>query len=616
MPPPREHTAVQQREIPATTVPTPQRSLRRSNRTTVAPDRLIENGYVVIDSGAEASVSYSRADFLVADPTFATVYMNNGIDAPLAYQASSDPDTLTFDQAMADVDRVQWIESAHKEIKALEENHTWEEVDASEATSKILPGTWVFRRKRTPDGILSKYKGRYCVRGDLQEGTFDTYAPVVAFSTVRLFLVLSLTLDWYTCSIDFSNAFVQAVLDEPVWIHLPRGFNSSRVGNGKTCLRLCRSLYGLSIAPKLWYEHLFAFFINDGFKQCDEDKCLLIKREMLIISYVDDCGISSRNKQDVDDLLDRLKQANFTLTREGSFSEFLGIKFEKDPVTKSISLTQQGLIKKIIEATGMTNCHPNWVPASPKCLGSDPEGAPMVEAWSYPSIVGMLLYLSSNTRPDIAFAVSQVARFNHSPKQSHATAIKMIVRYLHRTSDKGLIVRPTGSLRLDCYADSDFSGLYRQEPDSSPNSVRSRTGFIISLGGCPLIWLSQLQKEISLSTCMSEYQSLSHAMRVLLPMKRLLLEVAAALELPLEVIATIHAEVFEDNNAAFLLATKQHLTSRTKYFLAKWHWFWSHVNNGDVLVSKIDTKKMNADMATKSLPREPLEANRFRVQGW
>jgi hypothetical protein len=85
---------------------------------------------------------------------------------------------------------------------------------------------------------------------------------------------------------------------------------------------------------------------------------------------------------------------------------------------------------------------------------------------------------------------------------------------------------------------------------------------------------------------------------------------------PSPVQATIHAEVFEDNNAALLLATNQHLTSRTKYFLVKWHFFWSHVNSGDIKISKIETKKQNADFATKALPREPFEANRLRVQGW
>ena len=82
-----------------------------------------------------------------------------------AYQAnarSSDPDTLTYDQAMLD-NPIIWMEAAAEEICSLEERETWDEVDRSEAKSKILPGTWVFRRKRTPDGVIKKNKGRYCV---------------------------------------------------------------------------------------------------------------------------------------------------------------------------------------------------------------------------------------------------------------------------------------------------------------------------------------------------------------------------------------------------------------------------------------------------------------------
>jgi len=66
------------------------------------------------------------------------------------------------------------------------------EVDVTDAQTKILPGTWVFHRKITPDGTVQKFKARYCVRDDLQEGDFNTYAPLVAWSTVRLFLVFLL----------------------------------------------------------------------------------------------------------------------------------------------------------------------------------------------------------------------------------------------------------------------------------------------------------------------------------------------------------------------------------------------------------------------------------------
>ena len=137
---------------------------------------------------------------------------------------------------------------------------------------------------------------------------------------------------------------------------------------------------------------------------------------MLVVLYVDDAGVCTKNEHDINELISRLTKHGFELTHKGSFSEFLGIKFVHGKETGTITATQQGLIKKILVATAMEDCNPNWVPATPSTLGIDPDGEPMDEEWSYPSIVGMLLYLSTNTCPDIMFAVSQVTRFNHSPK--------------------------------------------------------------------------------------------------------------------------------------------------------------------------------------------------------
>ena len=171
----------------------------------------------------------------------------------------------------------------------------------------------------------------------------------------------------------------------------------------------------------------------------------------MIVLYVDDLGIAYSNKKDLEKLFQDLTNLGLEFTREGTFTDFLGIKFVKNEATNTVTLTQKGLIQKIIKATGLQGCNPNHTLALQVCLGIDPDGEPMDEFWNYRSIVGMLLHLSTNTRPDITFAVSQVARFNHSPKKSHASAIKTIVRYLHRTADKGTIVNPTGDLSLDCY---------------------------------------------------------------------------------------------------------------------------------------------------------------------
>ena len=593
--------------------PTAQDNLppRRSTRDRKAPDRLGYDG-----RQGRGYVAEGPTNLLWLINALGEQEIHTAPDYTLAYKASSsDPDTLSFEEAMSDTDNIkEWMKAANAEIESLVKNGTWKEVSVAEAKTRILPGTWVFRRKRTPDGAISKYKARYCVRGDLQETDQETFAPVVSWGTVRLFLVLSLTLDWQTCTIDFSSAFVQAPLADPVWIHLPRGFRSELGSN--TCLRLLKSLYGLSVAPRLWYEHLSDALREEDFKSCANDPCLLYKDTILIVIYVDDLGIAYSDKKDLEKLFANLESKGLTFTREGTFTDFLGINFTKDSQKGTLTLTQKGLIKKIVEATGMTQSNGNWTPASQAALGIDPDGPPMQESWSYRSIVGMLLYLSTNTRPDITFAVSQVARFSHNPKQSHASAIKGIVRYLHKTCDKGMIVRPTGTLAIDCYVDADFAGLHGRDPDHSPSSAKSRTGYIITLGGCPILWKSHLQTEVTLSTLEAEYSALSAAMRTLLPLRSMLIEIVAGLSLPYTFVSTIKCQVFEDNNGALLLATNQRITNRTKYFQVKWHFFWAQVRDGTVHIVKVDTKEQWADILTKGLNREGFERVRQLIQGW
>jgi hypothetical protein len=77
---------------------------------------------------------------VVEQPEFASIYFANGLSPPYAFKVSnSDPDTLSYEEAMKDVDKLKWIEAAEKEIKSLEDQDTWTEVDISDATSRVLP---------------------------------------------------------------------------------------------------------------------------------------------------------------------------------------------------------------------------------------------------------------------------------------------------------------------------------------------------------------------------------------------------------------------------------------------------------------------------------------------
>ena len=577
------------------------------NRASVDLAGLSIEGNWVTPAGSDTSYRFRAADvfYLLGEPI------------PEIYKASnSDPDTMTLQQALADTaNREKWIEALEKEIRALEKHGVWEEVPMSEADGQIVPCHFVMKIKRKPDGTLDKFKARLVVAGNKMESYgFETYSPVCAWSTVRMILILALTWGWATCTCDYSNAFIHATLDTPVWIQLPKGYRSHLPG--RSCLKLKRSLYGTDFAPRKWADTIFQALRDYGLEQSKHDPCLFAKPGMMVAVYVDDLVIALKDPSEKDRFLEKMKEFGFTLTMDDTLESFLGIKFRRTE-DGSFDMTQPALIQKIIEATGMQNCNSIATPSTPnQTLAKDPDGEPMTDDWSYSSVIGMLLYLSTNTRPDITFAVSQVARFTHNPKQSHAVAVKRIVRYLAGTSDKGTIMKPDGSLEINSMSDADFAGLYNVDPVEDATSAKSRMGYIISLGGCPLVVKSQLIQPICLATAEAEYYSLSHCLRVLLPIRRVLEELTELLKIPNELRATITTKSFEDNNATLGLARNHRLTSRTRYNHTAAHHFWQAVDDGAVSPEACDTDLMDADYLTKSMPREGFVGNRKRVQGW
>ena len=249
------------------------------------------------------------------------------------------------------------------------------------------------------------------------------------------------------------------------------------------------------------------------------------------------------------------------LTREDhNVYHFLGVSVDSNQKSGKVLLTQRGLIDKVLRTVGLDASSKKKTPASSTPLGTDAEGDPFTESWQYASVVGMLLYVSSNSQPDIQFAVHQCARFTHCPKKSHGEAVKRICRYLQGTREKGLIFNLNMEMKLDCYVDADFAGLWRYKNDQDPVCVKSRTGYVITLAGCPCLWASKLQTEIALSTLEAEYIALSTAMRDLLPMRRMLLEIGTKMKLAFVEQGMLHSTVFEDNNGALGLATSPKLT--------------------------------------------------------
>jgi hypothetical protein len=422
------------------------------------------------------------------------------------------------------------------ELETLLGKYAWVVLDW-EDDMNVLPSTWAFKCKRFPDGLVRKLKARFCVRGDCQiDGVdvFDTYAPVVSWTTVRLLLILSVVLGLSTKQVDYTAAFVQAELDddEHIYVEMPRGFKEK----GKV-LKLKRALYGLRQSPRTWFEHLKHKLVDEcDFEQSPNDPCLFYTKDVICVVYVDDCLFFSPSDEAIENVFTKMRTAGLDFNMEDDVAGFLGVLMTHND-DGSIELTQPGLIDRIITALGLDKANPIDTPASYGGLGKDKLGMPAQEEWNYKSVLGMLLYLC-NTRPDIQFGTSQCARFTADPKHSHEVALKRIGRYLKGTRTRGLVLNPDDKLEIEMFVDADFAGLHGYEDPEDPTSVRSRTGYVICIAKCPVMWVSRLQTETAMSTMHAEYIALATAMRDLIPFKRIAQEVCTHMGLSDEKLAT------------------------------------------------------------------------------
>ena len=485
---------------------------------------------------------------------------------------------------------------------------------------------WSFKRKRHPDGTFNKCKARLCCHGGQQQwgvNYWDTYAPVVSWSSVRILLTLAKLHNFHTKSVDFVQAYPQAEVKHPIFLKPPDGVVLND-RNGQLVLKLMKNLYGLKDAGRTWFEHLSDGLMSMGFTATSSDPCIFTKDSNIIILYVDDCIIISKTKEEADDIFNELKHRKYKLTDEGTMEEYLGIKIDHN-VDGSYRMSQPFLIERIINfIPGMTEARSTSTPAcSSIILTKDTEGEPRKETWNYRAIIGMLNYLVNCTHPELAFAVHQCARFCNDPKRVHEQAVKRIIRYLLRTqktytgkdkAPQGILFQPNKTKSIETYVDVSFAGEWNTSWSDEPSSVMSRTGYVIFYANCPIIWSSKLQTEIALSTTESEYIALSQSLRDVIPLISLLKELQSVLSFTSDT-PTVHCTVFEDNKGCIDLVNVPKIRPRTKHIALKYHHFRSFVRDKTISIQYIETKMQIADIFTKALNEAQFTVLRAMLVG-
>jgi hypothetical protein len=289
----------------------------------------------------------------------------------LAQTSSATEDPTDLQDAMTTVDSKEWNKACRAEMSALEMNDTWSLVPIPEGKN-IIQCKWVLKTKLKADGSLDRYKARLVAKGFSQKYGIDfeeTFAQVIRYESVRMLLAIAAYEDLEIYQFDVRTAFLHGELKEEIYMHQPEGFSD---GTNRVCL-LKKGLYGLKQAPKAWNDKFHDFLSSHGLKRSAADYCLyfsLITNDngktipIILGIYVDDGLICCNDIGTMNRMISKMDE-KFAIS-VGDPDCFVGMQLTRDREKKTISISQSGYIRKILESVGMENCRPTITPGETK----------------------------------------------------------------------------------------------------------------------------------------------------------------------------------------------------------------------------------------------------------
>lgn len=278
----------------------------------------------------------------------------------------------------------------------------------------------------------------------------------------------------------------------------------------------------------------------------------------------------------------------FDVKDMGELHHFLGVKIIQKQKSGEIWIGQSIYAKELLTKFRMEQSKPAETPfdAGSK-LAKAEEGENSYDQEVYQSAVGSLLYLSTRTRPDIAYAVGNIARFSAKPTNHHWTAVKRLMRYLNGTLNLGLQYGCNKEMGLVGYSDADWAG--------DLNDRKSTSGYIFQISGAAVSWRSKKQTCVALSTTEAEYMALASALQEAVWMRQLISDIHGQTKL------TKPTQVYEDNQSAICMAKNQQYHGRSKHIDIKFHFVREQVATGSIELKYCRSEDMIADILTKGL---------------
>jgi hypothetical protein len=274
----------------------------------------------------------------------------------------------------------------------------------------------------------------------------------------------------------------------------------------------------------------------------------------------------------------------FELKCLGEVKQFIGISVERQS-DGIFSINQSQYITKIAETFQLQDAKRSLSPLDTGYFKLNDEN--LLESNNeYRKVIGMLLYISTNTRPDISAAVGILAQRLSKPRKLDLTESFRVIKYLLKTQNHSLVLgNHNSSESLIAYTDANWA----------ENRVdrKSTSGFICKVFDSTVSWSSKRQDMIAISTTESEYYALAETVREIKWLKALLTDfnINVRSSIPLHI----------DSQSCMKMVENEKFSNRTKHIDVRYHFVKEEIINETIKLIYEPTATNIADMLTKPL---------------
>jgi hypothetical protein len=254
-------------------------------------------------------------------------------------------------------DAKRFNDATISEVNGMKSKDVFENVTMDD----LPPGTKIYQSvvnwtSKTNLGVYVKTKCRICFGGHRYDKSYaDTFAPTVNFCNVLVIICLAAMFGWAMGSLDYSQAYLNADIDEICVMRAPISVREYNLNGKEYFWLLKKAIYGHSKASRSWAECLHNKLLQLGYTQFLTDQCVYGRWQewdvdtidgnaipenssfIFLLIHSDDIIIVSHSERIMNDVKAELISA-FQGTDNVNLTSFCGVEIKVDKDQTSLSM--------------------------------------------------------------------------------------------------------------------------------------------------------------------------------------------------------------------------------------------------------------------------------------